>query len=114
MNNLKTPELSMRILLGKEGFAEYRKTNRFWFFSLTAVLVVTNVLAATSINFNELELGLYIGALLFIYCIVIGILASKSKKNIFLWVVLAFISSSLLFLPSHLLMVRVGLKQEWL
>ncbi len=114
MNNLKTPELSQKVLLGEEVFLEFRKVNRFLFFILTGIFFIVIALLVISINYKELELGLYIGVCALIYCIVMGMLATKSKKSAFSWVFLAFITSPVAFIPSHIMIARVGLKQEWL
>jgi len=114
MNNLKLPELSQKVLLGEEAFADFRKSNRFWFFVLTLILVIELTLVAAAITNNELELGYYIGLCSLCCCIVFCILAMKNKRSIFWWLIFAFITSFVAFIPSYIVMVRLGFKQEWL
>ena len=114
MNQIKTQELSLKVLLGEEEFLKFKKSNRFWFLLVTLAQILVVVLLVVPIKSEELDSGLFIGIASIIYCVVFGVLASKSKKSAFLWVVLAFVSSFVAFIPAYLLMLRVGFKQEWL
>ncbi len=115
MKSVHGLEVSQKILLGEEGFRSYQRENRKWYAILSLCLVSIFVMVAASINYKELELGIYIGGLLFLYLIPLGILAAKNKVSPLKWILLTLITTPILgFVITHLLMTRKGFKNEWL
>jgi hypothetical protein len=108
-------EVSQKVLLGEEEFIKYKRVNRIWYAILCAVLVSIFSMVAVGINYKELDLGIYIGALVFVYCIPLGVLASKNKSSPTKWVLLTIFSMAALgFVISHILITIKGFKHEWL
>lgn len=79
MQTVRGLEISQKVLLGEEAFIKYKRENRKWYAILCMALVSIFIMVAFAIINKELELGIYIGALLFVYCIPLGVLASKIK-----------------------------------
>ena len=115
MKNLHGLEVSQKILLGEEGFRSYQRENRKWYALLSLFLVSIFVVVAVSISYKEFDLGIYIGGLLFLYLIPLGVLAVKNKASPLKWILLTLITAPILgFVITHILMTRKGLKNEWL
>ncbi|MGI2156376.1 hypothetical protein [Shewanella baltica] len=115
MQTVRGLEISPKVLLGEEAFIKYKRENRKWYAILCMALVSIFIMVAFAIINKELELGIYIGALLFVYCIPLGVLASKNKSSPAIWVLFTlFFTPVLGFVFSHALMTRKGFKHEWL
>ncbi|WP_435237188.1 hypothetical protein ACR30L_06340 [Psychromonas sp. PT13] len=99
-------EVSQKVLLGEEEFIKYKRVNRIWYAILCAILVSI---------FCMISVGVYIGPLVFVYCIPLGVLASKNKSNPIKWVLFTILSTAVLgFIISHILITIKGFKHEWL
>jgi|GEM_PF-3388115 len=110
-----TPPISPKTLLDPAQFSQFRRKNRRWYLLLNLILIAIFVMVAVAINDKTTDLSMIIGGLLCIYCVPLGILVAKNKGNVFLWVILTIISTPFLgFVLSHVLMTRLGFKNEWL
>jgi len=110
-----TPPITPKTLLSKTDFIEFRKKNRRWYLVLNLILVGLLLSIALAIIDKSIDISMLIGGLWFGYCVPLGVLAAKNKRSVWLWVILTIMTGPVLgFLVSHLLMTRVGFKNEWL
>ncbi len=115
MKSVHELEVSQKTLLGEEAFRSYQRENRKWYAILSFFLVSIFVVVAVSINYKEFDLGIYIGGLLFLYLIPLGVLAVKNKASPLKWILLTLITAPVLgFVITHMLMTRKGYINKWL
>ena len=78
-----TAPITPKTLLAPSEFSQFRRMNRRWYLLLKLKLIAIIVTVAVAMNDKIVDLAMFIGGLLFVYCVPLGILVAKNNGMYF-------------------------------